>query len=269
MREVSGISGLSDLNRVRSVKILGQGEIPPVAFITAQEKKLWQLRLDKVFEFVGEYPDALARTRVWAFGGHRICTLISGVGGASLDRILVSAVLRGVRLFVRLGTAGLVRQGAPIGVIVVPTEVRSDCTVYWYYRRALEVQGKLGPRQHVRPNPDLLRLVREGCIRARLGEPQVSFGRVFSTALIMHESPAVVRKYQHLGCVAADMETAPLMAGAAYFGIPAVAIHVGSDHMLGGEHHSAHGDAFQSGVDRLHALLSHFVPNACGLAAAD
>lgn len=261
-----GDQGLTTLNRVRSLKILGEADIPPVAIVTAQEKKLKLLRLDEVLVGVREDPEALARTRIWSHGGHRLCTLITGVGGPSMDRILVSAVLRGVKVIIRLGTAGLVRPGAAVGEIVVPTEACGDCTVYSYYRRALTGQGKLCPREPVKPSRNLLKRVQEACAQAYLSEPFVTFGRIFSTGLIMHEHRDVVSRYKRLGCVAADMETAPLLAGAEFFGVSAVAIHVGSDHMLEGHHHSNHAADLYSGVTRLHSLLDHLIPYACDIA---
>ena len=84
-RKMNKPNGLNALNATRAVKIIGDIEVPKIALITAQEKKINLFRLIDAFKYVETIPSTLAKTTLWDCNGIKVCSLVSDVGGPSMD----------------------------------------------------------------------------------------------------------------------------------------------------------------------------------------
>ena len=168
--------------------------------------------------------------------------------------------LKGVKAFIWIGTAGIASPDIGVGTIIVPTSAMGDCTVFEYYQNLLNLKNSLLDNGFIPASSSFLDFINKTVKEKQLDKDDFITGRVFSTSLIMHEEEDVVDKYLEMRCIGADMETAPLFAGCTAFGILAVALHIGSDHMRNGQHHSDFPELFQKGVTNLHAILKELIP---------
>lgn len=239
-------------------RYIGTGAVPAVAVISAQDTKIQRFRLGQVMTHREAWPGTVAHTRIWEHAAGDVCTLASGCGGPSLDRIILAAVLSGVRVIVRVGTCGLLAAGARVGDVVVAGSATGDDSVFAFYRDRLVGDGRqAGTDRFVGADA---RLLADPSVRA-LAVP------VFSTSLMFHEGPAKVAEYEQLGCAAADMETAALYGAGAWYRIPVISILIGADHIVEGGLHTIQAESFQAGVDRMHPLLDGLLHTAHFLAS--
>jgi len=244
---------------------LGDRDRPAVAIVTSAARKLQRFRLNNVLEHQRSLANTVAHTELWSYQGEQICTLVSGVGGASIDRVFVTALLCGIRVFIRIGSAGALVPNATIGSLLVPTEAIGDSAVLRYYQERMPIQQHSGDLI-ARPSQALLDPLRK-TLSGLKGGPSIVFGRIFSTDLMMHEDDQNVEKYTRLKCVGADMETAPLLAGAMAYRAHAVSMHVVSDHIVQKSFYGDTPELFSAGVDQLHTVLRDFLPHAFEVAA--
>jgi uridine phosphorylase len=248
-----------------AARYVGPAPLPPVAIITATGRKLGRFALDQVMEPVADIPDTSSMTRVWEFAGTPVATLVHGVGGPSTDRLLLTALMQGVRAFVRIGTCGLLGPGATIGTVVVAGQATGDDTSFqWYWRALRQRDGLVGRRRQVEASP-VLTAAAERSLRHSNARAEV--GRVYSTSLIFREGVDAARRYQRLGCVAADMETATVLACAQWYAIPAVSVLVGRDHITEGGFHNDQPEPFQAGIKAVQGVLAEVIPLARRAAA--
>ncbi len=257
---------LEELNQIRSEAILGRMPLPSIALFTSQEKKLAQLHFADFLSEEEAVPDALAKTRFWRLGAVRLCSFVTGVGSASMDRILVSAAARGIRYVIGVESCGIVDPETSVGTTIIASSALGDGTPYRYYRNRLARMGVLPRQSPVGPSPAVLALAQAACSPE---DPNIRVGRIFSTDLIMHESHHVVKRYARLQCLGADMETATLYAGSAFMGIRALGVLIGADNMSTGIHYLNKRAAFEQGLARYHQVLRQVIRGIDALQQTD
>jgi uridine phosphorylase len=248
-------------------RYVGPAPLPPVAIVTATPRKLKWFELERVMKPVREIEDTSSLTRIWEHDSGPVATLVHGVGGPSADRLLVTAMLQGVRTFIRIGTCGLLAPGATIGTVVVAAEATSDDTTFNWYLDALERDGRtVRNKPFAAADPAFV----ETALRALPAEVErgrVVAGRAFSTSLIFREGPDEAEHYKELGCSGADMEAGTVLACAQWYRLPAVALLVGRDHITEGGFHTQQPEMFAAGVQAIRTALDALIPVAHEAAA--
>ncbi|MFC4066239.1 phosphorylase family protein [Actinoplanes subglobosus] len=248
-------------------RYVGPAPLPPVAIVTATPRKLKWFELEQILKPVRELEDTSSLTRIWEHESGPVATLVHGVGGPSADRLLITAMMQGVRTFIRIGTCGLLEPGATIGTVVVAEEATSDDTTFQWYLDALERDGR-----PVRNKPFAAASTEYvdtavNALPAELEQGRVVRGRAFSTSLIFREGPETAVHYRELGCAAADMEAGTVLASAQWYRLPAVALLVGRDHITEGGFHTDERERFAEGVQAIRTALDALIPVAQAAAA--
>ncbi len=199
-----------------------------------------------VFCFFREVVEKFAREKnartahriTWEHGTHKIyetewngrpiAFLQPGVGAPMSAGLMEELIPYGVRTFVACGGAGTLRSELCVGHIILPTAaVRDEGTSYHY----------LAPAREVPAQPSV-----NDVFRSLLTERQVPFveGKTWTTDAPYRETKAKVQMRREEGCVAVEMETAALLAVAAFRGVAfGQFLYAGDD--VGGETWDARG----------------------------
>ncbi len=252
---------VNGLARYVAERYVGPSPLPPVAVVTATPRKLGWFDLKQIMEPVATLENTSSMTGVWRHPSGDVATLIHGVGGPSADRLLLTAMMQGVRAFIRIGTCGLISPGARIGTVIVAEAATSDDTAFgWYVAHARRSQPLVDGRFFAAH--DGLLDTAEQALAPQIKAGWAYRGRVFSTSLIFREGPAAVAEYQRLGCLAADMECGTVLACASRYGVPALGLLVGRDHIVEGGFHTEQPEQFEGGVAAIRRALDQLIPVA-------
>jgi uridine phosphorylase len=248
-------------------RYVGPAPLPPVAIITATPRKLKWFELERIMRPVREIGDTSSLTRIWEHDSGPVATLVHGVGGPSVDRLLITAIMQGVRSFIRIGTCGLLEPGATIGTVVIASEATSDDTTFGWYLENLERQGR--PVQNApfaAADPTFVATAAK-TLAPEIERGRAVTGRAFSTSLIFREGPDAAGHYLDLGCSGADMECGTVLACAQWYGLPALGLLVGRDHITEGGFHTEQPEQFAAGVQAIRTALDALIPVAQEAAA--
>lgn len=146
--------------------------------------------------------------------GRPVSVLASGMGAPSLA-IYATELARfyGVRRIVRVGTAGGLQAGMPLGTVVAASAAHTDSalTAHWVPGVAISAA----------PTFALLRAAVEAA--ERTGVP-LRVGPVFSSDTFYADGPATERGLVELGTLAIEMEAAALYAVGAREGLETLAL---------------------------------------------
>ncbi|WP_344612259.1 hypothetical protein [Dactylosporangium salmoneum] len=260
-------SDVSPLAAHLADRYVGPAPLPPVAIVTATPRKLKWFELERFLRPVSSLEDTSSLTRIWEHDSGPVATLVHGVGGPSADRLLITALMQGVRAFIRIGTCGLLTPGATIGTVVVAEEATGDDTAFQWYLKALHGAGRpVANPPFVAADPELARVAAD-TLGSIVPPGRAVAGRAFSTSLIFREGPHAAQGYRDLGCDGADMEAATVLACAQWYRVPALALLVGRDHIIEGGFHTNEPDRFAAGVDAIRRTLDALLPVAQRAAA--
>lgn len=265
-RQLAG--DVSELAAHLTDRYVGPAPLPRVAIVTATGRKLARFALSGIMTHVRSIDDTAAMTGIWDHASGPVATLIHGVGGPSADRLLITALMQGVRAFIRIGTCGLVRSSAPIGTVLVAEEATSDDTSFGWYARALREQGRELIDGRFIASDAALAATAKHALAAELAAGAADHGRVYSTSLLLREGPGALEEYRRLGCLGADMECGSVLACAAWYQIPAIGLLIGADHIEGGAFYTSQRDRFMAGVSALRTAVDAILPVAQQHAAA-
>jgi purine-nucleoside phosphorylase len=161
--------------------------------------------------------------------GRPVSVLASGMGGPSIA-IYATELARfyGVRRLVRVGTAGALRAGMPLGTVVAASVAHTDSamTTSWVPGVALAAA------------PAFV-LLRAAVDAAELDGIRLAVGPVFSSDTFYADDPSTTQRLAALGTLAVEMEAATLYAVGAKEGVETLALVTLTDDLTTGEHLSA------------------------------
>lgn len=163
------------------------------------------------------------------FQGRPVSVLASGMGGPSLA-IYATELARfyGVTRIVRVGTAGGLQPGMPLGTVVAASVAHTDS--------AMTSAWVPGVSLGATPAFALLRAAVDAA--ARDGIP-LRVGAVFSSDTFYSDGPGVMEKLAALGTLATEMETATLYAVGAREGIETLSLVTVTDDLVSDRHLSS------------------------------
>lgn len=158
--------------------------------------------------------------------GRPVSVVASGMGGPSIA-IYATELARffGVTRIVRVGTAGGLQPGMPLGTVVAASVAHTDS--------AITARWVPGVSLGAAPAFPLLRAA------AAAGGEGVRVGPVFSSDTFYTDDPAVFDALARLGTLAVEMEAATLYAVGAKEGIETLALLTVTDDLVGGARLSA------------------------------
>ena len=146
--------------------------------------------------------------------GRPVSVLASGMGAPSLA-IYATELARfyGVRRIVRVGTAGALQRGMPLGTVVAASAAHTDSamTARWVPGVSISAVPAFG-------------LLRAAVDEAARQGVELRVGPVFSSDTFYADSPATERGLVELGTLAVEMEAAMLYALGAREGVETLAL---------------------------------------------
>lgn len=159
------------------------------------------------------------------YQGQAVSVLASGMGGPSIA-IYATELARfyGVTRIVRVGTAGGLQPGMPLGTVVAASVAHTDS--------AMTAAWVPGVSLSAAPAFPLLRAAVDAAERD--GIP-LRVGPVFSSDTFYSDDAALVGKLGGLGTLAIEMEAATLYAVGAREGIETLALVTVTDDLVGGQ----------------------------------
>lgn len=202
------------------------GDIAPVVLMPGDPRRAQRIA-EELFDdarLVTEVRGILGFTGT--LQGKPVSVLASGMGGPSIA-IYATELARfyGVTRIVRVGTAGGLQPGMPLGTVVAASVAHTDSamTAGWVPGVALSAA----------PAFSLLRAAVEAAERDAVA---LRVGAVFSSDTFYADDPTVTRKLAALGTLAVEMEAATLYAVGAKEGIETLALVTVTDDLTTGEH---------------------------------
>lgn len=161
--------------------------------------------------------------------GRPVSVLASGMGGPSIA-IYATELARffGVTRIVRVGTAGAIRAGMPLGTVVAASVAHTDS--------AMTTRWVPGVSLAAAPSFPVLRSAVDAAERDGIG---LAVGPVFSSDTFYADDPSTTRRLAELGTLAVEMEAATLYAVGAKEGVATLALVTLTDDLTTGEHLSA------------------------------
>ncbi|WP_309712524.1 purine-nucleoside phosphorylase [Pseudolysinimonas sp.] len=163
------------------------------------------------------------------YQGREVSVLASGMGGPSIA-IYATELARfyGVTRIVRVGTAGGLQPGMPLGTVVAASAAHTDSamTTRWVPGVALSAVPSFG-------------LLAAAVAAAERDAVALQVGPVFTSDTFYGDEPGILAKLGALGTLAAEMETATLYAVGAKEGIETLALVTVTDDLIAGQHLSA------------------------------
>jgi purine-nucleoside phosphorylase len=163
------------------------------------------------------------------FQGDPVSVLASGMGGPSIA-IYATELARfyGVTRIVRVGTAGGLQPGMPLGTVVAASAAHTDSgmTTRWVPGVALSAVPSF-------------RLLAAAVAAAERDAVALQVGPVFTSDTFYGDAPGVFAKLAALGTLAVEMEVATLYAVGAKEGIETLALVTVTDDLITGQHLSS------------------------------
>jgi purine-nucleoside phosphorylase len=158
--------------------------------------------------------------------GRPVSVLASGMGGPSIA-IYATELARfyGVTRIVRVGTAGGLQPGMPLGTVVAASAAHTDSamTSAWVPGVSLAAAPAFS-------------LLRAAVVAAEGDEIPLRVGAVFSGDTFYADDPGTTQKLAALGTLAVEMETATLYAVGAKEGIETLALVTLTDDLTNDTH---------------------------------
>jgi len=196
------------------------GDFAPVVLMPGDPRRARRIA-DELFDdarLVTEVRGILGYTGT--HGGQAVSVLASGMGGPSLA-IYATELARfyGVRRIVRVGTAGGLQPGMPLGTVVAASGAHTDSVMTTSWAPGVSLAAV--------PDFDLLLAAVEAAERD--GIP-LRVGTVFSSDTFYADEPAT--RVAHLGTLAVEMEAATLYAVGAKEGIETLALLTVTDDLV-------------------------------------
>ena len=183
--------------------------------------------------------------------GTRLGVFFPGVGAPLAAAVLEHVIAMGVRHVVACGAAGSLVPELTMGHVVVPdAAVRDEGTSYHY----------LPPAAEVRADPHSVATA--VAVLERAGVP-FTVGKTWTTDGLYRETPGRVARRRAQGCLTVEMETAALLAVAAWRDVSFGQLLFAGDDLSGDEWD--HRD-FTRAVDVQHLLFNLAADIACALA---
>ncbi len=163
------------------------------------------------------------------YQGQPVSVLASGMGGPSIA-IYATELARfyGVTRIVRVGTAGGLQPGMPLGTVVAASAAHTDSAM----------TSRWVPGVTLSAVPSFALLAAAVAAAEREDVP-LKVGPVFSSDTFYADDPGVTEKLGALGTLAVEMEAATLYAVGAREGIETLALVTVTDGLATGEHLSS------------------------------
>lgn len=196
------------------------GDFAPVVLMPGDPRRARRIA-EELFDdpqLVTEVRGILGYTGMHA--GKRVSVLASGMGGPSLA-IYATELARfyGVRRIVRVGTAGGLQRGMPLGSVVAASSAHTDS--------AMTTSWAPGVTLSAAPDFTLLRAAVEAAERDDI---PLRVGPVFSSDTFYADEPAT--RVAQYGTLAVEMEAAVLYSVAAKEGFAALALLTVTDNLV-------------------------------------
>lgn len=159
------------------------------------------------------------------FQGQPVSVLASGMGGPSIA-IYATELARfyGVTRIVRVGTAGGLQPGMPLGTVVAASVAHTDSAITSRWVPGVSLGSA--------PAFSLLRAAVDAAERDAI---PLRVGAVFSSDTFYSDDPVIVEKLAALGTLAVEMEAATLYALGAKESIETLALVTVTDDILTGK----------------------------------
>ena len=153
-----------------------------------------------------------------------------GIGAPMTATVTENLIAGGAEVVCILGGCGCLQKSIPPNDAILPTRAIRDEGVSYHY---------LPPDEEVRANPELV-----DTLDASLTEAGVEThrGPTWTTSAFYRETVPEIERYAAEGVLSLGMETAAMLAVAAYRGADAAVVHEIGDHLT--------PDEWESGVDR-------------------
>ncbi|QGF23830.1 nucleoside phosphorylase [Raineyella fluvialis] len=153
--------------------------------------------------------------------GVRVGWCYPSMGAPHTAMVMEELIARGVRRFIAVGSAGVLRPELVMGhPFVVTSALRDEGTSSQY----------LTPSAVVEADPLGVRACREALVEGGIG---FSTGRTWTTDAIYRETRGRVRRRMDQGCAVVEMEAAAMLAVARYRGVGFGQILFGADSLAG------------------------------------
>ncbi len=204
-----------------------QGEIAEAVLLPGdprRAKRLAETFLTDVHCF-NEVRNMLGYTGL--FRGTRVSVMGTGMGCPSMG-IYAHELIRfyGAKQLIRIGTAGAMQEGIRVRDLVLAAGASTNSN----FTALFELPGTFAPLAD-------FSLLCRAAKAAEAEQRRFSVGAVLTSDMFYGpaESPEAIAKWQKMGVLAVEMETAALYATAASLGVAALSILTVSDHLLTGE----------------------------------
>lgn len=163
------------------------------------------------------------------YKGKRISVMGTGMGMPSMGIYSYELIHHyGVKNLIRIGTAGAMQENVKVRDIVIGMASCTDSN----YLSQYELPGTFAPVAS-------FELLEKAVNSARSNNLGVHVGNILSSDVFYNANKNVTEKWQSMGVLAVEMESAALYANAAYAGVNALCILTISDSLVTGESLSA------------------------------
>ncbi|WP_128476972.1 nucleoside phosphorylase [Halorussus pelagicus] len=153
-----------------------------------------------------------------------------GIGAPVTATITENVIAAGAEVVCILGGCGCLQRSIPPNDAILPTTAIRDEGVSYHY---------LPPEEEVRATPNLVDALDESLSAAGV---ETHRGPTWTTSAMYRETVPEIEQYAEEGVVSLGMESAAMLAVAAYRGADAAVVHEIGDHLT--------PDEWESGVER-------------------